>query len=317
MESLYKDFEKAIQLIKKYQNILIISHRNPDGDTIGANLVLNEVFKSKLKKNVISACADPIPYSLLFLVKGNSIKREIDLKNTELIITVDCSSKNQIKYEELFNKKIPIINIDHHPSNSNYGKVNIVDSDAASTTEIVFDFLKFIEASITPYHATCLLAGIYCDTGSFMHSNTKAKTYKMASILLESGASVSSIIKNMFQTKTIEQLRLWGKVLSNTRINKNGTVVSKVTTNDFDETKALPSDLSGIVNYLNSIPESKMSILLSEDMKGNVKGSVRSGKGNVDASTICEQLGGGGHKKAAGFTIPGKIVSNEVWRIEK
>jgi phosphoesterase RecJ-like protein len=222
---------------------------------------------------------------------------------------------DQINFPEIDKKQI--VNIDHHPTNKKFGEINIVDEKVACATEILYDFFEFIKAKITPNTATYLLTGIYNDTGSFMHSNTSLSSYKIAAKLVEAGAALPKIVKHMFKTQSIEQLRLWGKVLSNARMNKKGALVSKVTNDDFIETNSSPSDLMGVINYLNSVSQSNMSILLSEDMKGHVKGSMRTAKDNMDVASLCEKLGGGGHKKAAGFTIPGKIVSEEVWKIEE
>lgn len=315
-----KDFKLVTEKLKKFKSFLIVSHRNPDADTIGSNLALKEVLTDVFNKQVDSACADKLPSNLAFLKGSNEILQKIDLKNYDAIITVDCSSKGQMKYPEVINNfsdyKLPIINIDHHVSNNKYGNVNLIDSDCASATEILFKYFKYLKISITLSIATNLLAGIYCDTGSFMHSNTNAENYKIAEKLLSAGASHSNIIKNMFKTKTVDQLKLWGKVFENTRINNKNTIISKVTENDFKNTNTNPRDLAGIINYLNSIPDGEMSILLSEDLKGNIKGSVRSGIGNIDVADLCKQFGGGGHTKAAGFKIPGKIISKEIWQIE-
>ena len=320
MEKYHKDFNKAAELIDKSEKILIFSHRNPDGDTIGSNLSLSQILKES-GKTVLSLCADQIPLSLMFLPGATDVRITLPEESPDLIITLDASSTEQIKYEEIIaiisKKKIPVLNIDHHATNKNYGHVNIVMQDAASTTEVLYYFFEYIGILITPPIATCLLAGIYSDTGSFMHSNTKESTFKIASDLFCKGASVSLIINNMFKTHTVEQLRLWGRVLENARHNKNGSIVSKVTQADFDETCSSPRDLTGIINYLNSVPGAKMTILLAEDTKGNVKGSIRTQNDRIDATKISERFGGGGHAKAAGFTIPGKIVSEEVWRIEK
>lgn len=315
-----KDFKNIKSEFEKFKKILIISHRNPDADTIGASFALNQILSENFNKKVTSACADKLPPNLNFL-KGNiEILQKIDLKNYDVIVSVDCSSKEQMKYPETTKSfkdyKIPIINIDHHISNSAYGTINLIDPESASTTEILFRYFEYLKIPVKPYVATNLLAGIYCDTGSFMHSNTNSNNYIIAQKLLSAGASHSNIIKYMFKTKTVEQLQLWGKVFSNSRINKQKAIVSKVTEDDFIKTGTNPRDLAGIVNYLNSVDECKMSILLSEDMKGNVKGSVRSGNGNIDVAELCKQLGGGGHKKAAGFKLPGKIISKEVWSIE-
>ncbi|MBN1494825.1 bifunctional oligoribonuclease/PAP phosphatase NrnA [Candidatus Peregrinibacteria bacterium] len=312
--------EDAFKIIDQSEKILILSHRNPDGDTIGANLALHNVLAVN-GKQVISACADQIPFSLVFLPGSSKILINLPDDKPDLIITVDASSPAQLKYENIITtiqkKDIPVLNIDHHATNKKFGTENLVDVNAASTTEVLYNFFKFMEIGITPQIATCLLAGLYSDTGSFMHSNTSRSSFDIASDLMSKGASLSFIIENMFKTHTVEQLRLWGRVLENARKNKNGSIVSKVTQSDFDETQSSPRDLTGIINYLNSVPNTKMTILLAEDTKGNVKGSIRTQNNKIDATKISGKFGGGGHAKAAGFTIPGKIISEEVWRIEK
>jgi phosphoesterase RecJ-like protein len=306
------EFQKATNKINEAKHVLIVSHRQPDGDTMGSNLALQKALSLYFGITASSVCADPLPYSLKFLPDSDQVHKSLP-EDIDLIISVDCSSLDQIKYPNLK----PDINIDHHASNNNYGKINIVDPDAASTTVIIYRFLKYLQIPILPGMATNLLAGIYCDTGCFMHTNTTVDIYEIAADLMQCGAKSNEIVKHMFKTKTVEQLKLWGKVLSNIKVNQKGTIVSKITSNEFEETQATPKDLSGVINYLNSVPNCKMSMLLSEDMKGNVQGSIRTNEGGVDASELSTKLGGGGHKKAAGFTIPGKIVTEEVWRIEE
>ncbi|MFC1810863.1 bifunctional oligoribonuclease/PAP phosphatase NrnA [Patescibacteria group bacterium] len=317
-----QEFKKAASLFNQSKHVLIISHRQPDGDSVGANLALGKVLKLYFGMDVTCACADPLPFSLKFLPGSSVMKKTFDENgDIDLIVSVDCSSKDQMKFFEIkpdfFKKDIPLINIDHHASNKNYGSVNLVDADAASTTVILYEFIKFLQIPIISAVATNLLAGIYCDTGCFMHANTNADTYLIASDLMQAGASANEIVKYMFKTKTVEQLRLWGKVLANIKVNNKGTILSKITSDELNELKAAPKDLSGIINYLNSVPNCKMSILLSEDLKGNVQGSLRAANDDIDVSKVSSQFGGGGHKKAAGFTIPGKIVIEEVWRIEE
>lgn len=306
-----KEFQKAASLFNKAKHVLIVSHRQPDGDTIGSNLALQQALSLFFGITASSVCADPMPYSLNFLPGSNNVHKSLP-KDFDLVISVDCSSLDQIKYPDLK----PDINIDHHASNNNYGKINIVDPEAASTTVIIYEIFKYMQIPIRPDMATNLLAGIYCDTGCFMHTNTTAEIYKIAADLMQCGAKSTEIVKHMFKTKTVEQLKLWGKVLTNIKVNQKGTIVSKITSDEFEETSATPKDLSGVINYLNSVPNCKMSMLLSEDMKGNVQGSIRTNEDTMDVSELSGKLGGGGHKKAAGFTIPGKIVAEEVWRIE-
>lgn len=315
MESIYSEFEKALNLIKKSNNIVIISHRHPDADTIGANIAMRNVLEKNLNKKVISVCADPLPTTLLFLKSKYKIQNTLP-DEYDCILTVDCSNKEQTKFPEIIGGKIKVINIDHHATNTKYGDINIINPKAASATEILFLLFEHFNLDYSKQSATCMLAGIYNDTGSFMHSNTQKETYKIAGELHLKGADMQTIVKNLFKTHSIEQLRLWGKVLSNARINQKGTLVSKISTKELDETNASPRELAGVINYLNCVPESKMTMLLSEDLNGNVQGSMRTSSADVDVSSLCEQFGGGGHKKAAGFTIPGKIVSQEFWKID-
>jgi len=314
------DFKEAASYFNNSNKVLIISHRQPDGDTVGSNLALNKILTLYFGLQVSSVCADPLPGSLKFLPFSKIVHKKFNRDEFDLIISVDCSSMDQMKYPEtkpdFFKKEIPLINIDHHASNKKYGDLNLVDPDAASTTIIIYRLLEYFDIPVIPGIATNLLAGIYCDTGSFMHANTNSEIYKIASELMKAGADPNRIVENMFKTKTIEQLRLWGKVLSNIKVNDKGTIVSKITSDELLELNATPKDLSGVINYLNSVPNCKMSVLLSEDTKGNVQGSMRSADDEVDVSKLSCKLGGGGHKKAAGFTMPGKIVADEVWRIE-
>lgn len=312
MKHLWSAFEEVHKIIDKSNNIAVVSHRNPDGDTVGSNCALSEILTKQLGKNTVSVCIDPIPKSLLFI--NHPFKHKIR-EDTDLLIAVDCSSEDQVALGNLSKMKIPIINIDHHPTNSKFGKLNIIEAQAASTTEIIFNFLKFLDSDFTPSIATCLLTGLYTDTGSFMHSNTTPASYKMASYLIRNGAKMQSIINNLFKNQSIDQLHLWGRVLGRVKLNENGNVVSKITENDFLNTNTSPNDLSGVINYLNSVPAGNMSILIAEDRKGNIKGSVRTSQSDLDVSEVCKKFGGGGHKKAAGFTIPGKIVGEEVWKI--
>lgn len=317
MESIFSEFEKALKIIKEANHIVLISHRHPDADTIGANIAMRMVIERTFHKKVTSVCADPLPANLLFLKKkaNYNIKNALP-DNYECVIALDCSTIDQTKFANEINKKTKLINIDHHATNTNYGDLNIINPEASSATEILYYCFEHFGLNYKSHEATCLLAGIYNDTGSFMHSNTNKETYYIAGKLQEKGANLKKIVKKLFKTHTVEQLRLWGKVMSNARLNQKGTLVSKISARELDETNASPRELAGVINYLNCVPESKMTMLLSEDLNGNVQGSMRAGNEDIDVSALCEQFGGGGHKKAAGFTIPGKIVSKEVWKID-
>ncbi len=301
---------EAKKLIDKANKILVVSHRKPDADTLGTALCL-KLWLEGDGKNITLACTDKPAPVFNFLPSVEEFVDEFDLKSFDLMIIVDAGASYMtnfhLKYEDFFSSGIPILNIDHHASNDMFGTVNIVDSSAASTTVILHRILGFLNAEITPEMATCLMAGIYGDTGSFMHSNTDKETYEVASNLMKKGASISDITKALFRSRSVPTLRLWGKVLENARLTGDSVVVSVVKEQDFREFEVGSEHLSGVVDYLNMVPNSKFAVLLNEDRKGHVKGSMRTRQSDVDVSKIAASFGGGGHSKASGFTLDGKL----------
>jgi bifunctional oligoribonuclease and PAP phosphatase NrnA len=265
-------------------------------------------------------CIDPVPDNLDWLPHAEKIKHEFVLTNYDLVVICDAAAKNMIGFDEIYPELfdssfgVPIINIDHHGSNEEYGNINIIRTNAAATTCILTELFQLLNWKITTRMATCLLTGLYTDTGSFMHSNTNSKTLRVASALLAQGANLRMIRKHIFKTTQISTLKLWGRVLQNIYKNEDGVTVSVVTENDFSETGAHFSELSGVVDYVNSVPNSNFSIILTE-RDGKVKGSLRTLNNDVDLSEIAGRFGGGGHKKAAGFTLPGRLEREVKWTI--
>lgn len=310
--------EEVGSLLKESKRIVILSHRNPDGDTIGANLGLKNALK-QWGKEAISACVDPPPDYSLMLKGAYEFVNDFDLNAVDLIISVDCGAHYMTRFHEtkpdLLNKKIPFINIDHHASNDHFGTHNLVHSTAAAATFTVYHLLKYLNFKITPDIASALLLGLYYDTGSFMHSNTTPEVLEMAGDLLSYGADFKKTVKAMFRTNPVGQLKLWGRVLSRARLNSKNAIVSGVTAQDFKECETTSEDLTGVIDLLNSVPEGKFSILLSEDGKGNVKGSLRTQNDHIDLSRLAGLFGGGGHKKASGFSVPGRLKPEINWKI--
>lgn len=313
------EFEKAKQLMLGAQRILIISHKNPDADSIGANLALREALEN-MGKTVVSTSIDPVPESCLFLRKAETFVRDFQTKDFDLIITVDCGSHKLMAFHEskpelLDRQAVQLINIDHHPSNDFFGNANIVMAQTPATCFMLFLLFSYYGWSITPTMATSLLQGLYYDTGSFMHSNTTADCLRVAARLRALGADLERSVKEQFHTASIPKLRLWGRALSRAELNEHQAVVTAVTERDYKEEQASPDDLSGLVNYLNHVPEAKFCLLLTEDFKGNIKASMRTQEESIDLTAITGLFGGGGHKKAAGFTVPGHLVQKTVWNL--
>jgi len=312
------EFQRAKRLIDKSQKILLIAHRKPDGDTLGTCIAFDHILK-KEGKDTVMACIDDIPDRYLYMPDIKEFVKEFNFRAFDLIIVCDAGASYMtdyhIKYPDIYKGEIPVINIDHHASNDNFGTINIVDDHAASTTMILFKFFKFAGYSFTPQIATAILTGLYNDTGSFMHQNTSPDTLKVAGEMMAEGGRVVDVSKNLFKTTPVSTLRLWGRVLENLKINEEGVAMSVITKQDFDECQADIDELSGAVDFINCIPGSKFTVLLHEDDAGNVKGSFRTRNEDVDLEEIAGKFGGGGHKKAAGFTIPGKLEKEVRWKI--
>jgi bifunctional oligoribonuclease and PAP phosphatase NrnA len=317
---LLEEFEKAKALFLNAQRILIISHKNPDADSVGANLALREALEN-MGKTVTSTSIDPVPESCLFLRKAETYVRDFNTADFDLFITVDCGGHKLMAFHEqkpelLDRNKTLLINIDHHPSNDFFGNINIVMPTAPATCFMLFLLFSYYGWMITPTMATSLLQGLYYDTGSFMHSNTSADCLRIAARLKALGADLERSVKEQFHTASIPKLRLWGRALSRAYLNEKQAVVTAVTEQDYKEEKATSEDLSGLVNYLNHVPQAKFCVLLTEDFKGNIKGSMRTQNEAIDLSAITGLFGGGGHKKASGFTVPGRLSEKRVWSIQ-
>ncbi len=302
------NFEVMKAELERAKSVLIISHRGPDGDTIGVNVALRLWLESQ-GKLVDSACCDPVPAVLSFLPFVADFLIEFDLDKYDCVVAVDCGSASMMgfgeRYPELFDQIL--INFDHHPSNDNFGSINVVDSSAAAASVMMFHFLKYCGIEFEVKMAKALLTGIYYDTGSFMHSNADEEVYAIASELMSYGVRADRIAGNLFRTRSVNQLKLWGMILERARLNKEKVMVSMVTREELEFLGLGTEDLSGVIDFLNMVPEGKFALLLSEDAEGNIRGSCRTKSDEINLSKLAGLFGGGGHKKAAGFSIKGSI----------
>lgn len=312
----------AGQILSTFQNarrIVIISHRNPDADSIGSNLALRQILEA-MEKEVVSACVDDPPKELFFLPKAETFQKNFSIDETDLIVCVDAGSVAQTGFlerqPELLQTGKPVVNIDHHPSNNGYGTVNLIVNDAASTTLVIYNLFGTLGIPVTPAIATCLLCGLYYDTGSFMHSNTGEEVYRTASELMAAGADMATIVKNMYKNRSISQLKTWGRILDSMKVTPNNVVVSGITQKELDACCSSTAETSGIIDYLSTVKDAEFATLLVEDEKGNVRGSFRTRKNDINLSEMAGMFGGGGHKKASGFNLPGALRKETVWTIE-
>jgi len=315
--------DKIIAKICNQEKILLISHENPDGDTLAATSAVFMLLE-RIGKTVHMVCKDQVPRPFLFLPEMDRIKKDLFFGDYDLILTIDCGDLRRTGFAERLKdfakKKKVIINIDHHPKNDLHkiATHNLVDYNASSASEIIWSLFKYWRVEIDKNIATALLTGLYTDTGGFKHSNTTTQTLNIAGELLRLGARIKLITKNVSLNKTIPAMRLLGVALSRVRCNDELKVVSSIITRqDLETCKATDDDIAGVVNLINTIPDSKAVVLFYETSDGKIRASIRTEDEKVDISRLAAVFGGGGHRKAAGFTLDGFFqLDQSSWRIE-
>lgn len=314
---------KIINKLVSYDKILLMIHENPDGDTLAAASALFLALK-KIKKSPAMVCKDGVPRPFLFLPEMDKIRHDLLFGDFEIILVIDCGDLRRTGFAERLTKfaqtkKKILINIDHHPKNDLHklANYNLVDHTASSTSEIVYELLGQMNIDLEKETATALLTGLYTDTGGFKHANTSARTLEVAAELLRAGGRIKTITQNVSLNKSIPAMKLWGLALS--RMHRNNTlriVSSVITRQDLLTCQATDEDLAGVVNLINSVPDSRAAILFYETAEGKIRASLRTENDQVDVSRLAAQFGGGGHKKASGFTIDGRLeVAGNSWRI--
>ena len=314
--------QQAVDLIKSSKSILILTHKDPDGDAIGSVLGLSEALLS-LSKNTECFSKSKIPEVFKFLPGILNIKNEISPKHYDLIVLLDCAFFLRTGINDI--KKIAssydnLLVIDHHPKGkTECDCISIIDHEASSTAVLVYELLKKMKIKITKSISDCLLTGIFTDTGGFQHSNTDPRSLEIAAELMRKGSRIDKIAKNIFNGKNIPAIKLWGKALSRIQTDRNtGMAASYISRSDIEDCGAKEEDASGLVNIINTIGDAKFSLLLTESNDRKIKGSLRSEdyKG-IDVSEIAKSLGGGGHKLASGFEMDGEDMETSVEKIRK
>ncbi|OGE73989.1 MAG: hypothetical protein A3I07_04435 [Candidatus Doudnabacteria bacterium RIFCSPLOWO2_02_FULL_42_9] len=310
-------FKKALELINNSNRVLLTMHEGPDGDDLGSLLAMR-YFLKQLGKEPTAIIKGDVPDNLSFLPDVNVIKQEIDHLNFDLVIFFGCNLAARTGFKQLENLKLSSISFDHHPDNQEFAIVNVVDPETSAVAELVYYFLEFADAELTKEMATCLLTGIFTDTGGFKHANTSSEALEVAAHLLKKGARIDKIAIQTMGKKRPSAIKAWAKGLENARFDPEKKMVfSVLTEEDLREIGATDEDLDGFVELLNNMPQSRFALLLRQD--GDVvRGSLRSEpQKKVDVSKIAKSFGGGGHKLASGFKIKGKLKKEgDAWSIQ-
>jgi phosphoesterase RecJ-like protein len=315
--------EKIFSLIDQSNHILMISHRRPDGDTLGSSGVFLSYLQEK-GKDAALFCVDQIPGNLQFLIPNKTKilhdSTSLDLNNYDLVIAMDCGELKQTSIPDLLKQRGPntfLINIDHHYTNDSYGDLNLVNSVASSTCEVVYHIFKSQKVPVDRHMTNALLTGILSDTTYFSNGATTIEAIRAASDLLGSGAKIKDITQSIWKNKDIETLQLWGKIFDRLQYNEEKKIAIAIIYHaDLQEISVPENALEGIANFLTTLYEAKVILVLSQLENNIIKGSLRTTHADVDVSAIAKRHGGGGHKKAAGFTINGTINDTfDIWSL--
>jgi len=293
------------------QSVVLVVHQNPDGDALGAACALQEHLLNLGKKSCIWSATEISP-KYVFLAHALSVTSKPEIfadKDLDLIVLLDSGDLAYAGVHKLVaGQEHKIINIDHHSTNKNYGFINLVLPTASSASEIVYHIFKHNRLAINHRMATALLTGIVTDTDNFQNSATSLSAFMAASDLIRSGGNINMINQWISKNKTVNSLRLWGVVLSRLQnLEAEKLVYTYITLEDLATYQVTDSESDGIANFLNNLDNGGACLILKEIEGRKVKGSFRTTSDTLDVAQWAKKLGGGGHKKAAGFTADGTI----------
>lgn len=294
--------KEVIETLKSSQKIGISFHTSPDGDSLGSSLALLQILK-ELNKEAYIICKESIPETFNFLPFSEEIEKNTTepLDNTDCVVVLDCGNIERINGNiDLNNDKYIVLNVDHHKSNEEYGKINYVNSEAAAVGEIIYDIMEQLKVTLNKSIATCIYTSLLTDTGSFRHSNTTSKTHNIAGKLISTGFDFSQIHRIIFDNKSLNRIKLYGKIIEDLEVTNNGKIAFiNAKKSYFEELNLENGDASDLLTFGMKINTVEV-VALFKEKDDILKVSLRS-KQYVDAREIAESYGGGGHIRAAGF----------------
>lgn len=290
---------------------VVVAHQNADADAVGSAGAMTEYLESH-GLTVRLFCFTPVKEGLYFLPHGHRFTTDPEIfADADTVVVLDSGDLRYAGVDShLKNHSASIVNIDHHATNEKYGHYNMVIHGASSTAEVLFRYFHHNNISINRNMATSLLAGLVNDTDNFSNPATSSSALLIASELLRRGGDFGLVNRWLVKNKTIPSLKLWGDVLSRlitVSSSKADITYTYITRNDMAKYQLAENEADGIANFLNNLESGGITLILKETEDGKIKGSFRTTRDDLDVSAMSKRLGGGGHKKAAGFTVNGTI----------
>ena len=305
-------FAQIAALIEEAERIALCAHTSPDGDALGSELAMAQIIRKRWpEKDVVCLLADdaPVPRIYQFLEGADEMVRAVAYEGEpDLFMALDLSAYNRLcDGEAVLRRARHVAVIDHHPFGDIAAEASIVRPGAAAAGVIVAEFALYLGIEMTPSIAQSILCAVMTDTGRFQYQNSDAESFKVASLLVDCGASPSDVSLNVYQSFRIQFLHLKSLVMGRICTFEQGRIAySYATQNDLTRTGADLDESDGLIDVVRSVEGSEVALFLKAIPGGKVRGNLRS-KGHYDVSTVARLLGGGGHRAAAGFTYMGSI----------
>lgn len=307
------DWSPFVEFVRRRQRFLLMTHVRPDGDALGSELALAAALRRHGKTaRVVIASSLPPRYRFLD-PDGTKIERFTPpgdgFRDTDAVIVVDTGTWNQIGDFGPFLKTldVPKLVIDHHRTQDDLGGLHLVDTSAEAAGRLVYEACVALGTPVDAEIADALFLAVATDTGWFRHSNTRPETFALAEELTRAGANPNVLFDRLYEQNSFGKLRLTGRALERMTTLADGQVIyTEVHLSDYAETGSTPPDTEDLINFPRSVEGTEVALMFIEQRGGGVKVSFRS-RSKVDVDKIAEQFGGGGHRLAAGATVPGTM----------
>lgn len=289
--------------IQSGQRFVVASHQRPDGDAIGSAVAMALTLRAMGKHaEVVTDAAPPAFLQPFPEVAGMRVTSAI-LEPFDAALIMECSQLARTGVEGL--DRSPVLNIDHHPGNTEFGAINWIDESAAACGEMVYTLIDALGVPLTPDMATHIYLAVLTDTGSFHFSHLTARTYEIARRAVEAGADPQWIARTHYDSNTLARVRIFGAVLNAMEVHGGGKVaILSVTRKQMSDLGGTGDDLEGLINFPLTVKEIEAVAFFKEVGDHDWRVSLRS-KGPVDIGAIARHFGGGGHTNAAGCSTTG------------
>jgi bifunctional oligoribonuclease and PAP phosphatase NrnA len=299
---------RVLDAIRTTERFVLVSHEHPDGDALGSLVAMQGVLRALGKDSVIAIAPEefPLPQEYrFFALDGLCTAAPADLDRRTAIF-LDCGNLDRNPMAALRDAE-PLLNLDHHHDNTRFGTINHVVEEASCTAEIIWDLMPGLGVALTPQIAEALYVGLVTDTGRFSYENTTPRAHRMAGELIDAGVDVARIYRQIYEGVALEKLELLARALASiVRYDEGRVTVATLRAEDFAATGAEDSHSEGIIDQLRTVAGTKVAVLvrdvLTSGRRGARKVSLRATDDEVDVSAIARQFGGGGHRRAAGFS---------------